>query len=145
MPALRIGSTTWATALATRRQVDTTPTTGAKGRIALTNLGANLLRLIPTAIGARTTWMVDIAIPAASTGTTAPKSPLHKSGVMKIAPRVVAVVMRTDSATLPLAMYVQRLDACPPLMDPTSTKPPRRDGSSPNALPSKRDRTGIIA
>ena len=32
-----MGSATWATALATRRQVETTPTTGAKGKIFSTN------------------------------------------------------------------------------------------------------------
>ena len=55
LPALIIGSATWATALATRRHVDTTPTTGANGRIFLTNPGKNLLVAIPIAIGARTT------------------------------------------------------------------------------------------
>lgn len=50
-----IGSATWATALATRRQVETTPTTGAKGRIFLTKLGKNLLVVIPMAMGAKTT------------------------------------------------------------------------------------------
>lgn len=67
--------------------------------------------------------MVEYAIPAASTGTTAPSNPLQRSGVITIAPRVVAVVIKTDKATLPLAMYVQRLDACPPLMLPTKTIP----------------------
>jgi hypothetical protein len=50
------------------------------------------------------TWIVDRAIPAASTGTTAPSSPWHSSGVMTMAPRVVAVVMRTLRATFPRAM-----------------------------------------
>ena len=54
-PALLIGSATWAMALATRRQVETTPTTGANGRIFFTNLGKNLLSVIPIAMGARTT------------------------------------------------------------------------------------------
>jgi hypothetical protein len=56
MPALRIGSATCATALATRRHVDTTPTTGANGNIALTTLGKNLFNVMPTAMGARTTY-----------------------------------------------------------------------------------------
>lgn len=55
MPALRMGSATCATALATRRHVDTTPTTGAKGRMALISFGKNLLAVIPKAMGARTT------------------------------------------------------------------------------------------
>jgi hypothetical protein len=55
IPALMIGSATWATALATKRQVDTTPTTGAKGRIVFTNFGKNLLVDIPIRIGAKTT------------------------------------------------------------------------------------------
>ena len=50
-----IGSATCATALATSRQVEMTPTTGAKGRIAFTNLGKNLLAVMPMAMGARTT------------------------------------------------------------------------------------------
>ena len=50
------------------------------------------------------TWMVDTAMPYASTGTTAPNRILQSNGVMKMAPMVVAVVMSTDSATLPLAM-----------------------------------------
>ena len=60
IPAFRMGSATWATALATRRQVETTPTTGAKGRMALTNLGKNLLADIPMAMGARTTYRIAV-------------------------------------------------------------------------------------
>lgn len=56
IPAFMIGSATCATALATRRQVETTPTTGAKGRIALTKFGKNLLAVIPIQMGARTTF-----------------------------------------------------------------------------------------
>ena len=44
---------------------------------------------------------------------------LQSSGVIKMAPIVVHVVMRTESATSPLAMYVHRLEAWPPLMEPT--------------------------
>ena len=44
---------------------------------------------------------------------------LHSSGVIKMAPIVVQVVMRTESATSPLAMYVHRLEAWPPLIEPT--------------------------
>lgn len=118
-PAARIGSLTWATADATNKHVLTTPTTGAKGRIFFTKSGKNRFRLIPKTIGASTTCTsfrtvqskkelrtstVDLAIPMASTGTTAPKMDLQSKGVMKIAPSVVAVVMRTERATLPLAM-----------------------------------------
>ena len=56
MPALRMGSATCATALATSRHVETTPTTGANGKIALTTLGKNLFNVMPTAMGARTTF-----------------------------------------------------------------------------------------
>ena len=42
---------------------------------------------------------------------------------MKMALMVVAVVMMTERATLPFAMYVQRLEACPPLIEPTRTIP----------------------
>jgi hypothetical protein len=45
-----------------------------------------------------------MAIPLASTGTTAPNMLLHKNGVIKIAPTVVAVVINTLNATFPLAM-----------------------------------------
>lgn len=45
------------------------------------------------------TWMVEKAMPTASTGTTVPSSSLHRRGVMTIAPRVVMVVIITDRAT----------------------------------------------
>ena len=61
MPALIIGPATCATALATRRHVETTPTTGANGRMAFTSPGVNLLAVIPTAMGARTTY-ADMAL-----------------------------------------------------------------------------------
>lgn len=54
-PAAKMGSATWATALATRRHVETTPTMGANGRIFLTKFGKNLLVDIPMAMGAKTT------------------------------------------------------------------------------------------
>lgn len=38
-------------------------------------------------------------MPTASTGTTVPRSSLQSSGVMKIAPSVVMVVIITDNAT----------------------------------------------
>ena len=69
------------------------------------------------------TWMVETAIPIAFTGTMAPRSHLQRRGVMKMALMVVAVVMMTERATLPFAMYVQRLEACPPLIEPTRTMP----------------------
>lgn len=90
------------------------------------------------------TWQVETAIPLASTGTTAPSIALHKNGVISIAPTVVAVVISTLSATFPLAMYVHRLLACPPLMLPTRTIPARRPASRPNALPRRRASPGII-
>lgn len=90
------------------------------------------------------TWMVEMAIPTGSTGTTVPRTSLAMSGVMKMHPMVVEVVITTESATSPLAMYVQRLDACPPLMEPTSTRPARRAFGSARALPMARARSGII-
>ena len=57
-----IGSATWATADATRRHVETTPTTGANGKIFLTNPGKNLLVVIPIAIGAKTTYHKNVII-----------------------------------------------------------------------------------
>jgi hypothetical protein len=57
MPAFRIGSATCATALATRRHVEMTPTTGANGNMALTILGKNVFSVMPTATGARTTYI----------------------------------------------------------------------------------------
>ena len=54
-PAARMGSATCATALATNRQVLTTPTTGAKGKIAFTKEGKKRLVAMPMAMGARTT------------------------------------------------------------------------------------------
>ncbi len=52
------------------------------------------------------------ALTTASTGTSVPARVLVSSGVMMIAPRVDAVVIRTDRATSPCAMYVATLDAC---------------------------------
>lgn len=106
-----MGSATCATADATSMQVDATPTTGANGRIALTTLGRNRFMVIPMTMGANTTCIVENAIPAASTGTTAPKIDLHNNGVMTMAPKVVAVVIKTLNATLPRAMYVHKLEA----------------------------------
>jgi hypothetical protein len=83
-------------------------------------------------------------MPPASTGTTVPSIVLHKNGVIKIAPTVVAVVINTLSATFPLAMYVQRLLACPPLMLPTSTIPANSPASKPNALPRPSANSGIM-
>jgi len=140
-----MGSATCATALATNKHVETTPTTGANGRIFFTKLGKNLFVAIPTAIGPKTTWMVEKAIPAASTGTTAPKSVLQIRGVMKIAPIVVAVVMMTDNATLPLAMYVHKFEAWPPLILPTRTIPANNAASRPNAFARPNAKKGIIA
>jgi len=48
----------------------------------------------------------------ALTGTRVPASIFVRSGVMKMAPSVDAVVISTDSATSPCAMYVATLLAC---------------------------------
>ena len=89
--------------------------------------------------------MVDRAMPAASTGTTVPSRLLHSNGVMKMAPSVVAVVINTDKATLPLAMYVHKLLACPPLTHPTNTMPAMSGPLKPNALPNINASAGIMA
>ena len=47
----------------------------------------------------------------ASTGTIAPAKTFTSSGVITIAPTVDAVVISTDSATSPCAMYVATFDA----------------------------------
>ena len=47
----------------------------------------------------------------ASTGTRAPARTFTSSGVITIAPTVDAVVISTDSATSPWAMYVATFDA----------------------------------
>lgn len=56
---------------------------------------------MPPAVFKMQTWMVEKAMPTASTGTTVPSSSLQRRGVMTIAPRVVMVVIITDSATCP--------------------------------------------
>ena len=48
----------------------------------------------------------------ASTEMSAPARVLVSRGVITIAPRVEAVVMRTDNATSPCAMYVATLEDC---------------------------------
>lgn len=52
------------------------------------------------------------ALTLASTGTRVPARVLVSSGVIMMAPSVEAVVIRTDRATSPCAMYVATLDAC---------------------------------
>ena len=89
---------------------------------------------IPRTMGRRTTCTVEMATPTASTGTSAPSRSFAMRGVMKMAPTVVTVVMSTESATSPLAMYVQRLDAWPPLIEPTSTMPAVSAGESESAF-----------
>ena len=48
----------------------------------------------------------------ASTSIMAPAKVLVKSGVMTIAPKVEAVVISTDKATSPCAMYVATFEDC---------------------------------
>jgi len=63
---------------------------------------------------------------------------------MKMAPKVVAVVISTDRATFPRAMYVHKFEAWPPLMLPTSTIPATNALSRANAFPSPNANRGII-
>ena len=143
MPASLMGAAHWATAAPTRTQVESTPTTGEKGSIFLTVLGNLAFASMPTMMGTRTTWTVEMATPTASTGTMAPRMSLQRRGVMKMAPTVVTVVISTDRATSPLAMYVHRLDACPPLMEPTRTMPAVRAGLRPKTLARPRAMAGM--
>ena len=85
------------------------------------------------------------AMPMASTSTTAPSANLQIKGVMKMHPTVVAVVMSTDNATSPLAMYAHRLLACPPLMEPTRINPARSGPLNPNAFPMTKANAGMSA
>ena len=95
---------TCAHGLAQSSVVSATPTSGRKARSFLTTLGKHSLASTPSSVGTRTTWNVDSARPAASTGTSVPASTLVSSGVITIAPSVDAVVISTESATSPLAM-----------------------------------------
>merc|ERR1712106_270104 len=111
-PAWIMGSDTWATALPTNKQVDTTPMTGANGSIFWdsTKRGKYRLAAMPIEMGASTICTVEVAMPRASMAKLAlPSKPRDKKGVMRMAPKVVAVVMRTDNATLPLAMWAHKL------------------------------------
>lgn len=91
------------------------------------------------------TCNVDFTMPIASTDTTVPSTILAIKGVMKIVPTVVAVVIITERATSPLAMYVHKLEAWPPLMEPTSTQPARNGGGRFSALAMKYASAGIMA
>lgn len=84
-------------------------------------------------------------MPVASTGTMVPSTKDASSGVMNVTPTVVAVVMMTDNATSPLAMYVHKLEACPPLMEPMSTQPATSGSDSPAALAIPSASSGIMA
>ena len=137
-------SATCPTAAATNKQVETMPTTGVTGVIFFTTLGNLAFMVMPTKMGANTTCKVETTMPAASTGTTVPKKVLHRKGVMKMAPTVVAVVMSTLKATLPLAINVQRLEAWPPLMLPTKTMPAVKAGSKLNNLHKLKPKAGIM-
>mmetsp|Transcript_77639 Transcript_77639/g.122523 ORF Transcript_77639/g.122523 Transcript_77639/m.122523 type:complete len:218 (+) Transcript_77639:298-951(+) len=143
-PADWMGSAHLATEAPTRRTVEITPTTGVKGETALQSLGARVLSPTPKKMGNSTTWKVDHTIPAASTGTTAPSTKWQIKGVMKMHPRVVDVVMSTLRATSPPAIKVQRFDACPPLMDPTSTRPARIGPSAPMAFANTYANRGVM-
>lgn len=107
--------------------------------------GASVLAPTPRKMGANTTWKVDFTMPMASIGTTAPSTNLQISGVMKMQPNVVEVVIKTLRATSPPAMSVHRLDAWPPLMEPTSTMPAKIAPDAPIALAIKKANTGMIA
>jgi hypothetical protein len=82
-------------------------------------------------------------IPKASTGTVAPRRKEQSSGVIKSTPIVVDVVMMIDNATSPPAMYVQRFEACPPLIDPTKTKPAVIAAFNPKPLANPSARSGM--
>ena len=58
-------------------------------------------------------------------------------------PIVVAVVINTDNATSPFAMYAHKFDAWPLLMLPTKIKPANNGPLKPMALPMTKANAGI--
>ena len=105
-----MGSATWPTAAATRRQVETSANHRRHGRDLLHDfreLGAFIV--MPTRIGAKTTCKVETTIPAGIDRHDSTKKGLAQQGRHEDGPMVVAVVMSTERATLPFAMKVQRL------------------------------------
>lgn len=107
------------------------PTAGRRGRSARMDRGATALATAPAATGASTSRAVVAARPAAPTPTDAARRWLASAGTASAAPSVEAVVMATDSATSPPAMWTHRLDAWPPEMRPSSSSPARWPADSP--------------
>ena len=68
---------------------------------------------------------------------------LQMSGVIKMAPIVVQVVIRTERATSPFAMYAHRFDAWPPLIEPTRTMPAVSAAGRPIRLERPNARAGM--
>lgn len=76
----------------------------------------------------RTIFAVDIANEAGLRPTTVSSNTAESKGSMKTADTVVRVVMATERAVSPPAMYVQRLLAWPPEIMPRRIRPSASDG-----------------
>ena len=87
--------------------------------------------------------MVDTEMAAAFTGMTCPSNNFPIKGVNRMAPMVVIVVMRTESAKSPCPIYVHKLLACAPLIHATKIKPAARDGDNDKARPIIQASVGI--
>jgi hypothetical protein len=72
-----------------------------------------------------------------------PSNRLVSSGVMKTAPKVLAVVMATDRGTSALARYVTMFDAVPPGQAPTMQSPIVQSNGSCAILEMMNARDGI--
>jgi len=110
----------------------------------LQSAGAMLFSKTPKKIGARTTWKVEMTIPTASIGTTAPRTSLQIRGVTTMHPSVVEVVISTLNATSPPAIKVHRFEAWPPLTAPTRTMPARIGPSAPIIFARANASAGIM-
>lgn len=143
IPAFKMPSAHWATDPPTKITVMMTPTIGQNGSTVRHVFGVTLFKVTPNTTGTKTTLIVLIAIPIAFTSTIAPNANLQINGVIKMHPIVVAVVINTDNATSPFAMYAHKFDAWPPLMLPTKIKPANNGPLKPMALPMTKANAGI--
>ena len=122
-PAERMYGWHDATEEPTMTQVAKTPKTGVNLEALEDVSGSHCLKARPTIVGAKTTLIVEIMMPTASTETTVPKIHWAIKGVATMHKRVVDIVINTLKATSPPAIKVHKLDVCPPLMEPISTSP----------------------
>mmetsp|Transcript_6101 Transcript_6101/g.10832 ORF Transcript_6101/g.10832 Transcript_6101/m.10832 type:complete len:222 (-) Transcript_6101:237-902(-) len=120
------------------------PNMGANGRIRPTNRGANLSRLSPKTSGINTSDATDFSTAIPFTTTTQFNNHWIRMGVAKTPNNVVVKVHTMDRATSPPAKSVNKLDACPPLTEPSNTIPAVWWGVNPNACEIVKARRGII-